>query len=127
MILAIIALVVSTSVLPAGWTPEFTQQVMEVTAWEEGRNCLVCARGDHGHSVTTWQIWARDEAHRRQLEANPELAARYALHVMVLGAKICPAHPLAPYCGGCNSKAAQEISDHRMDLAGFYTELHQPN
>lgn len=122
-LLALITMVVSTQALPVGWTPDLAQAAMEVTAWEEGRNCAVCPRGDQGRSVTTWQIWARDEAHRRQLEADAGLAARTALQAMTDGARLCPEHPLAPYCGGCDVLAAQEIGDRRLATAQFMVEL----
>ena len=112
-----ITFAVQTDGAPKGWSPELAASALLVSAWDEGRWCYHCKRGDGGRSVTTWQIKSRDEAHARALESNDVFAARTALAIIRIGAEQCPGHELAPYAGGCNVPRARAMSDRRMRQA----------
>jgi hypothetical protein len=94
-----------------------------ITAWEEGRFCFRCRRGDTSDqsklpaSVGTWQIRATSETWARRIESDPILGARIALGTMRESARICPEHPLAPYCGSCSNSIARGIGDRRIEQA----------
>lgn len=99
---------------PATWvlgSCELDAIALLVLAWEEGRFCLgsgpACPRGDHGHSVGTFQVsgWVAGEwnAELTDLyERDIDAAARAAYASLRTGATACPDEPLAPYCGGCH-------------------------
>lgn len=112
-----IALVVAVDGGVKDWGEELTAAALVVSAWQEGRFCTHCKRGDGGVAVTTFQIHARSEEHARQLEGSNVAAARAALYIIREGARICPDRPLAPYCGGCRVGRARSMGQARMQEA----------
>jgi len=102
-------------------TREVDAAILVVIAWEEGRFCLICKRGDRSlhpfGSVSTFQIRATSEAQARALESNPRYAAGTALHFVRESARSCPGSPLAPYCGSCTHSIPRGIGDRRIYLA----------
>jgi hypothetical protein len=120
-----IAFVVESDEPPPGMTREMGAALLVVTAWEEGRFCVGCRRGDRGVSVCTFQVRAFSERHAQQLEASPVACTRAAYATMRASVRICPDAPLAPYAGGCLSPAARAIAARRLALAASLTNARQ--
>ncbi len=112
-----IALDCRTDHTALGGSCELDAAAMVATAWEEGRFCTECLRGDHGLSVTTWQLRTPDPDLRERLDRAPLAAARRAYFIMRAGAQLCPDAPLAPYAGGCHNRAARAIGERRQAAA----------
>lgn len=102
---------------PPGETSEQFAAELLVYAWEEGRYCGTCSRGDGGRAVCTAQVWARDARQARELEGSFFACMRAAGHILRLGARYCPANHGAPYCGGCKNAAAENIARRREEKA----------
>lgn len=104
-------------------TTKLEAAVLVATAYEEGRYCTACARGDGGRARSTYQIHPTSEAQGALLDRDPWYAARLAVWLVRLSARVCPDSPLAPYAGGCRSQAARNISARRMRLAEAIVEV----
>lgn len=99
-----------------------------VLADAEGGLCLgaSCARGDHGRSVSTFQVMAQTPAESELWEQDLSAATRRAYAVLRWGAQACPGEPLAPYCGGCTRRGARALARPRLALARALLEIVAP-
>ena len=91
---------------------------MMVTAYQEGQFCAgtgLCLRGDQGRSSSTFQVMGFTPEQTELYDRDMVAAARHAYVVMREGSKACPDEPLAPYCGGCNNRAARRIAHARLE------------
>lgn len=101
---------------------------LAVTAEQEGHLCLgaACLRGDHGRSVSTYQLLTPDPAQREAYDRDLLAATRRAYFVMRASARQCPSSMLAGYCGGCNRRGARAIAEPRLALARTLYALFRP-
>ena len=109
------AMAVAQAGPPDGISREELTAVMAVTSLHEGRNdprIVGPARCDKAGDCGSYGAYQLD--HHPELLGDAYAQARYALFVVIAGYRICPAHPLAPYAGGCNNRGAIKIADDRL-------------
>lgn len=103
---------------PAGWSRELGLSVMAQLSWEESRfhvdaiGPARCNAAGDCHAYCAFQV-----EHRPELLHDPVGCALVAYAIVRAGAMSCPEHPLAPFSGGCENRAAQEIGDRRLKEA----------
>lgn len=100
---------------PPGQSREMMVSLLAVEALHEGRNNTSaigpasCNASGDCHSYGAFQL-----DHQPQVLGDIYAQARYAYYIIRAGYRICPAHVLAPYAGGCHNRGAVKLADARM-------------